>query len=76
MASYSVEWTRPTVYLDNAGAAVKGYQVRITLYPWNEARDIELPDATPEAIAKLAEIEVKKRANLDKLSEIEVEVEE
>jgi len=58
--------------LDNAGSAVKGLTVRITMYPWNEARDIFVPEATPEAIKKAALAEIKNREALDKLSGVEV----
>jgi len=74
MASYSVEWIRPTVYVDLAGQAVDGFLVRIVLYPWNEARDMKLPDATAELIAEAAELEVKKRAAVDALSGVEVKL--
>jgi len=69
MAEYTVEWIRPTIYVDNAGSAVDGYKVRIVLYPWNEARDLELPDATAELIKAGAEAEVEKREGVDKLFE-------
>jgi len=61
MAEYTVEWIRPTIYVDNAGSAVDGFTVRIVLYPWNEARDLRLPDATAELISEAAEAEVVKR---------------
>lgn len=72
MASYKVEWTRPTMELDNAGTAVKGYTVRITLYPWNEARDLFVKEVTAEAIKVQAELEIERRTAIDALGEIEV----
>jgi len=74
MASYKVEYIRPTVYLDNAGFAVTGYQVRITIFPWNEARDLNVPDTAPETIHPKAVEEISKRAALDELTGIEVEL--
>ena len=61
MAEYTVEWIRPTIYVDNAGSAVDGFAIRIVLYPWNEARDLKLPDATAELISEAAEAEIVKR---------------
>jgi len=58
--------------LDNAGTAVKGYTVRITMYPWNEARDIFVKDTTPASIKKAAERELRNRAAIDKLSGVEL----
>lgn len=72
MANYVVDWTRPTMDLDNAGNAVKGYTVRVTLYPWNEARDLFVKEVTPAAIKKAAEAEIKNRLAVDKLSGVEV----
>lgn len=72
MGSYTVEWTRPTFYLDNAGQGVSGFQVRITMHPWNEARDIVVKDDTPEAIKVEAEKHVLRREALDKLKDVEV----
>lgn len=74
MASYKVEWTRPRVYVDVAGQAVDGFQVRILMMPWNEARDLYLKDANKEAIDELAVAEVKKRAKVAELEEVEVEI--
>lgn len=68
MAEYRVEWIRPTIYIDQAGQAVDGFQVRIVLYPWNEARDLKLKDATAEMIGEAAEIEVAKRQAVDELT--------
>jgi len=73
MASYKVEWTRPTMELDNAGSAVKGYTVRVTLFPWNEARDLFVKEVTTEAISVLAEAEIASRTAIDALSNVEVE---
>lgn len=67
MSSYIVSWIRPTIYVDNAGSAVDGFAVRIVLYPWNEARDLKLPDATAELIKEAAEAEIVKREGVDKL---------
>lgn len=72
MASYTVSWIRPTVYVDNAGQAVTGFKVRIVMQPWNEARDLQLPDATAELIDKAAEAEVKKRVEVDALGKVEI----
>ena len=69
MAEYTVEWIRPTIYVDNAGSAVDGFAVRIVLYPWNEARDLKLPDATKELIKAAAELEIEKREGVDSLFE-------
>lgn len=68
MAEYSVEWIRPTVYIDLAGQAVDGFQVRIVLYPWNEARNLKLKEATAELINDAALIEVAKREAVDELT--------
>ena len=72
MASYTVDWIRPTVDLDNAGQAVTGHQVRITLWPWNEARDIFVKEATAKNIAKVAEKAVHEREAVGKLVNVEV----
>lgn len=58
--------------LDNAGTAVKGYTVRITIYPWNEARDLFVKEVTAEAISVQAELEIERRAAIDALSNVEV----
>ena len=72
MASYTVDWIRPTVDLDNAGQAVSGFQVRITILPWNEARDLFVKEATNKEIAKVAEKAVREREGVDKLKNVEV----
>ena len=69
MAEYKVMWIRPTVYLGLGGEAVEGYKVRILLYPWNEVRDLQLPDNTAELIDEAAKIEVEKRLGVDALGE-------
>lgn len=76
MPSYKVEWVRPTVYLDNAGFAVEGYQVRITIYPWNEGRDLKMKDANAEAIHELALTEIEKRAAFGATVEVDVNLPE
>ena len=58
--------------LDNAGEAVKGTTVRLTLYPWNEAINVFVKDATPANVKKAAETAIKNRLALDKLSGVEV----
>ena len=72
MASYTVDWIRPTVDLDNAGQAVTGFQVRITILPWNEARDLFVKEATSKAIAKVAEKAVRDREAVGSLVGVEV----
>lgn len=74
MPSYTVEWTRPTMILDQAGQARDGFQVRIILYPWNEARDLKVYDIDEKTIKKAAETAVKARAALDKLTDVEVKL--
>lgn len=74
MASYKVDWIRPTVYIDNAGMAVNGYQVRIIIQPWNEARDINVKDPSAETIKGAATAEVVRRAAIEELVEVEIEL--
>lgn len=74
MPSYTVEWTRPRVYVDPAGQAVDGFQVRILIQPWNEARDLFLKKATKAEISKLAVALVKERAQVAKLTDVEVKI--
>jgi len=69
MAEYKVMWIRPTVYVGIAGEAIDGFVVRIILYPWNEARDLKLTDATAELISEAAEVEIEKRLKVDALGE-------
>lgn len=72
MASYTVDWIRPTMFLDNAREATNGFQVRITMMPWNEARDLYLVNATDKEIAKAAEQAVREREAVGKLKNVEV----
>ena len=76
MASYSIQFIRPTVIIDEGGAPVKGFLVRILIYPWGEARDLELTVADPQAVNDAAVAEITNRAALDKLQDVEVEIEE
>ena len=76
MASYSIQFIRPTVIIDAAGAPLKGFLVRILIYPWGEARDLELPSDDPTVINDAATAAIVNRAALDKLQDVEVEIEE
>jgi hypothetical protein len=76
MASYSIQFIRPTVIIDAAGTPVKGFLVRILIYPWGEARDLELTSTDPIAINDAAKAEIINRAALDKLQDVEVDIEE
>jgi len=76
MASYTIELVRPTVYVDEAGDPVSGFRVRILIYPWGEARDLELPTDDPRTIREAAIQAIKRRAAMDKMAEAEVEIEE
>ena len=49
-----------------------GFQVRITILPWNEARDLFVKEATSKAIAKVAEEAVRDREAVGKLIDVEV----
>jgi len=68
MSEFQVMWIRPTIYVGIAGEAIDGFLVRIVLYPWNEARDLKLPDNTAELIKEAAELEIAKREGVDALS--------
>ena len=76
MASYSIQFIRPTVIIDEAGTPLKGFLVRVLIYPWGEARDLELPSDDPKAINDAATAAIVNRAALDKLQDVEVEIEE
>ncbi len=76
MASYSIQFIRPTVIIDEGGAPVKGFLVRILIYPWSEARDLELTTDDPKAINDAATAAIINRAALDKLTDVEVEIDE
>ena len=76
MASYSIQFIRPTVIIDEAGTPLKGFLVRVLIYPWGEARDLELPSDDPKEINDAATAAIVKRAALDKLQDVEVEIEE
>lgn len=76
MASYKVEWVRPTTYIDDAGQVKTGHQVRIVIYPWNEVRDINVERDEPDLIKEAAHEAIVRRFAMDKLSEVEIELEE
>lgn len=76
MASYSVQYTRPTIIIDPGGSPVNGFLVRVVLYPWGEARDLELTTDDPQAVHDAATMAIKNRAALERMSQVEVEIEE
>lgn len=76
MASYSIQFIRPTVIIDEAGTPLKGFLVRILIYPWGEARDLELVSDDPVLINEAAKATIINRLALDKLQDVEVDTEE
>lgn len=69
MATYKIDHTAPTVYLDKFGKVVNGFQVSVTLLDFNEAHLLSVPSLDPETV----KAEIKKllddRKALDNLTE-------
>lgn len=50
MATYSIDHTAPTVYLDKFGKVVNGFQVSVTLLDFNEAHLLNVPTLEPDTV--------------------------
>lgn len=50
MASYKIESTQNTLYIDQGGRPINGYLVRVMLNGFNEIHEINVPDLNPETV--------------------------
>ena len=62
-ALYTITDTKPTVYLDNAGAPTQGFQVSFTLTEFDEGHSINVPKLDPKLIdARVKEVLAQRQA--------------
>jgi hypothetical protein len=67
--SWSVDYVRSTTYLDNRNLPVKGFEVGITLHPFEDAITLELPTDDPDKIAAAAQQALDRRVKLQEMSD-------
>jgi len=64
MASYRIERTQPTVYLDKGGRAVQGFTVYVLLHDFDEVHELRVPSLSPDVVSEAAEALIKQRTAL------------
>lgn len=64
MASYAIERTQPTVYLDKGGRAVRGFAVYVLLVDFDEVHEINVPSLSPDIVSEAIESLIEQRTAL------------
>jgi len=64
MASYRIERTQPTVYLDKGGRAVQGFTVYVDLVDFDEIHELHVPSLDPDIVSEAATKLLEQRTNL------------
>lgn len=67
MASYNIERTQPTVYLDKGGRAVQGFTVYVLLADFDEVHELRVPSLSPDIVSEAAKALVEQRTALAEL---------
>jgi len=72
MSSFKVEKQTTTTYVDpKTGDAIPGFELQVTLYPWDEYIRIQVPSLDPKVVKPILNKLIEQREALDKLSEPE-----
>jgi len=64
---YTIVRTQPTMFLDEAGIPVEGYQIQVTLHEWNEGHLLKVRSLDQDIVEKAIEQLIEQRAALDEL---------
>jgi hypothetical protein len=63
MTEYIIEHTQPTVYTDNKGSAVTGFEVQVTFPEFDETHTLRVPKLDPATVkAAVEELLTQRRA--------------
>lgn len=55
MATFRIVNAQNTLYIDNGGRPVNGYQIRVELNGFNETHEINVPSLEPEVVRQAVE---------------------